>query len=77
MTHDNTSFAFNCDQNSYILIACDNTYTMELYDELIFVDFSFIQYPLSFATNIAYDLSKVIKDILVANVLQLKFSFIY
>jgi hypothetical protein len=31
--------------------------------------FSFIQYPLSFAINIACDLSKVIKGILVANVI--------
>jgi hypothetical protein len=30
--------------------------------------FSFIQYLLSFVINITYDLSKVAKDILVANV---------
>jgi hypothetical protein len=34
--------------------------------------FSFIQYPLSFATNIKCDLSKVIKGILVANSLVTK-----
>jgi hypothetical protein len=48
----NTSFAFNCDQNSYALVTCDNTYTMESKYEHVFVKFFFIQYPLSFATNI-------------------------
>ncbi len=61
-----TSFAFNSEQNSCILIACDNMYTMESTYELIFVDFFFIQYPLSFATNIICDLSKASKRILVA-----------
>ncbi len=32
---------FNCDQNSCIVITCDNTYTMESKDELLFVDFLF------------------------------------
>ncbi len=36
----------NCDQNSYIVVACDNTYTMELKDELVFVDFFFHPIPL-------------------------------
>ncbi len=44
-THGNTSFAFNCDQNSCILVACDNTYTMESNDEMYLLTFSFIQYP--------------------------------
>jgi hypothetical protein len=62
---DNTSFVFNSDQNSYILVACDNMYTMESKDEFLFVDFFFHQHPLSFATNIVCDLSKATKGILV------------
>jgi hypothetical protein len=54
MTCGNTSFALNCDQNSCILIACDNTYTMESKDEMYLLIFSFIQYPLSFATNLSH-----------------------
>jgi hypothetical protein len=45
MTCGNTSFAFNCDQNSCILVACDNVYTMESMDEFVFVDFSFHPIP--------------------------------
>jgi len=41
---------------------------MESKDELEFVDFFFIQYLLSFVTNIAYDLFKATKGILVTNV---------
>jgi hypothetical protein len=67
--HGNTSFAPNNDQNSCILIACDNTYTMESKDELVFVDFLFIQYPLSFVINITCDLSKATKGIIVTNVI--------
>jgi hypothetical protein len=62
------SFVFNSDQNGHILVACDNTYTMESKDELVFVDFFVPPIPLSFATNITCDLSKVIKGILVTNV---------
>ncbi len=47
------------------IIACDNTCTMESKDELLFVDFFFIQYPLSFATNITCNLSKATKGKLV------------
>ncbi len=43
-------------------------YTMELKDEIIFVDFLFIQYPLSFVTNVACNAFKAIKKILVTNV---------
>ncbi len=41
----NTSFAFNYDQNNYILVACDNTYTMESKHDLVFVDFFFHLIP--------------------------------
>jgi hypothetical protein len=51
-----------------ILVACDNTYTMESKDELVFVDFFIHPIPLSFVTNITCDLSRVIKGILVTNV---------
>jgi hypothetical protein len=68
MIRGNTSFAFNSEQNSCILITCD-MYTMEWTDELIFVDFFFIQYPLSFAPNIVCDLSKASKKILVQTTL--------
>jgi hypothetical protein len=30
---------FNCDQNSCIIVACDNMYTMKSKDEFVFVDF--------------------------------------
>jgi hypothetical protein len=40
------SICFNCDQNNCIIVACDNTYTMESKDELIFVDFFFHPIPL-------------------------------
>jgi hypothetical protein len=56
-----------CDQNSYIIVACDNMYTMESKDELVFVDF-FFQYPLSFTTNVTCNLSKATNEILVTNV---------
>ncbi len=49
-------------------VACDNMYTMELKDELVFVDFFIHPIPLSFVTNITYDLLKVTEGILVANV---------
>jgi hypothetical protein len=39
MTHGSTSFAFNCDQNSCILVACDHTYTMESEDEMYLLTF--------------------------------------
>jgi hypothetical protein len=38
-THGNTSFALNCDQNNYILVACDNMYTMESKDEMYLLTF--------------------------------------
>jgi hypothetical protein len=44
--HGNTSFAFNSDQNSHILITSENTNTMESKDELLFVDFFFYSIPL-------------------------------
>jgi len=44
----------NCDQNSCILVACDNTYTMESKDEMYLLTFSFIQYPLWFATSLSH-----------------------
>jgi len=45
-TRDNTSFAFNSDQNSRILIACDNMYTTKSKDEFIFDDFFIHPIPL-------------------------------
>jgi NADPH-dependent 7-cyano-7-deazaguanine reductase QueF-like protein len=51
-----------------IVVVCDSTYTMESKDELVFFYFSFIQYLLSFETNVSCDLSKTINEILVANV---------
>jgi len=45
-TCGNTSFTLNRDQNSRILIACDNTYTMESKDEFVFVDFFIHPIPL-------------------------------
>jgi hypothetical protein len=53
-THGSTSFALNCVENSCILIACDNTYTMESKDKMYLLTFSFIQYPLPFATNLSH-----------------------
>jgi hypothetical protein len=46
MTRANTSFALNNDQNSHILVACDNTYTMESKDELVLIDFFIDPIPL-------------------------------
>jgi hypothetical protein len=43
-------------------------YRMESKDELVFVDFFIHPIPLSFVTNITCDLFKVIKGILVTNV---------
>jgi hypothetical protein len=53
-TRGSTSFALNCDQNSCILVTCDNTYTMESKDEMYLLIFFFIQYLLSFATNLSH-----------------------
>jgi hypothetical protein len=50
-----------------IAVACDNMYTMESKDELVFVDFFFIQYRLSFATNVSCNLSKLTNEIFVTN----------
>jgi len=36
------------------LVTCDNMYTMESKDEMYLVIFSFIQYLLSFATNLSH-----------------------
>jgi hypothetical protein len=41
---------------------------MESKDELVFFEFFFFQYPLSFATNVSCDLSNMTNEILVANV---------
>jgi hypothetical protein len=68
-THGRTSLPLNSDQNSLILITCDNMFTMESKDELVFVDFFFHLIPLSFVINITCDLSKAIKGILVTNVI--------
>jgi hypothetical protein len=46
VTNGNTSFAPNSDENSCILVTCDNTYTMESKDELVFVDFFVHPIPL-------------------------------
>jgi len=43
-------------------------YTMKSKDELVFVYFFFIQYLLSFATNVSCDLSKATNEIFVTNV---------
>jgi len=40
------------------IVACDNTYTMESKDELVFVDFFVHPIPLLFVTNITCNLSK-------------------
>jgi hypothetical protein len=50
------------------IVACDNTYTMESKDELVFVDFLVHLIPFVFVTNITCDLFKMTKGILVANV---------
>jgi hypothetical protein len=42
--------------------------TMESKDELVFVDFFFIQYPLLFTTNVSCDLSKATYKISIANI---------
>jgi len=55
----------NCDQNSYIVVTRDNTYTMEVKDELVFVDFFFHPIFLMFATNVSCNLSKVTNEILI------------
>jgi len=55
MTRDSTSFVLNYDQNSYILVTCDNTYTMGSKDEMYLLIFFFIQYPLSFAINLSHE----------------------
>ena len=34
-----TSLALNCDKNSCILVACDNTYTMKSKDEMYLLTF--------------------------------------
>ncbi len=44
-TSGNTSFAFDCDQNSRILFACDNLDTMESKYDFIFVKFFFHPIP--------------------------------
>ncbi len=44
-TCGSTSFVINCDQNSCILVTCDNTYIMESKDEFVFVDFFFHSIP--------------------------------
>ncbi len=36
----------NCDQNSCIVIARDNTYTMESKDKIVFIDYFFDPTPL-------------------------------
>jgi len=51
------------------IVAHDNMYIMESKDELVFVIFFIIQYPLSFVTNIACNLFKTINEILVVNVI--------
>ncbi len=62
MTHGNLSFSLNYDKKNRILVVCDNMYTMESKDELVFVDFfSFIQYLLLFMINIACNLFKTMK----------------
>jgi hypothetical protein len=53
-TRDNTSIALNYDQNSCILVACDNMYTMELKDEFVFVNFFFHPNFLSFVTKLSH-----------------------
>jgi hypothetical protein len=56
----------NCDQNSYIVVTHDNTYTMKVKDELVFVDFFFHPILFVFATNVSCNLSKVTNEILIA-----------
>jgi hypothetical protein len=59
--------SFNSDQNSCILVSCDNTYIMESKRELVFFYCFVHPIPLSFAINITCDSSKATKGILVAN----------
>jgi hypothetical protein len=68
MTRGNTSISLNSDQNSCILVTCDNMCIMESKDELVFVDFFVHLIPLLFASNITCNLSKATNGILVANV---------
>ncbi len=58
----------NSDQNSCILAACNNMYKWSQRMKLYLLIFLFIQYPLSFVTNITCNLSEAIKGILVVNV---------
>jgi len=53
MTRGSTWFAFNRDQNSCILVACDNTYTMESKDEM---------YLLTFSLRLVYHMQLVLGD---------------
>jgi hypothetical protein len=72
-TRGNTSFAPNNDQNSCILIACDNTYTMESKDELIFVDF-FVHPSCCLQLISHVTCPKWLKDFSCKCCLQLKFN---
>jgi hypothetical protein len=58
----------NSNQNSCIIIKCDNMCTMKSKDELIFVNIFFHPIPLVIATNVSCGLSKAIIEILVVNV---------
>ncbi len=55
----------NCDQNSCIVVTCDNTYTMESKDELVFVDLFFHPIPLVICNNVSCDFPNVINEILI------------
>ncbi len=68
VTCGNTSFTPIVNKNSYILVANNNMYMVNQRINLYFVDFSFIQNSLLFATNVLCDLSNTTNEILVANV---------
>jgi hypothetical protein len=59
-TCGNISFALNYDQNSCILVACDNTCRMELADEMYLLTFFFHTIPFVFATNLSHATKRIL-----------------
>ncbi len=57
----------NYEQNSCIVVRCDNMFIMESRDELVFVDL-FLSSNTSFVINVSCDLPKATTNILVTNV---------
>ncbi len=74
-TRGSTSFVINCDQNSCILVTCDNTYTMQSKDEMYLLIFFHTIPFVIYNQFITCDLSQATKRILIAKCfLRLKFS---